>query len=418
MPNLSSRFITSIRQWDWPLLLVWSCLLLLPVGRSVELPTAIMAISSGVLWYRGRIHPVTDRYRIFTLAFFLVWIPMAISVPDAVIPAEALRVTGFYLRFYFAGLFIVWAVDTVERRHLLLRLTAWLLLFWIFDALVQFTFGFDLFGQAYPIEHLSGPFGRKLKLGLVLTTLSPFLFNWCREKLPPWVFPLVAAMVIFIILGTGSRGSWVMLSIILLIYFIAFLRSYREAAPLILVVTLTSVIGISWLSYSYSTSIAARVDRTLLLFSGDIELVDQALSYRLPIWSHALEIIRDNPVNGVGARNFRDAFPAYLLPGEKTHMVDGTAYHPHQIVLEFTAEAGFIGLAGLLGLYFLLIRTWRRASLQQRQLALPAGIGLLAWLFPLNTSVALFSSFWGQVIWWLIAIYFALASLPGEPERR
>ena len=72
MPNLSNSLMTLPRRWDLPLLLVWSCILLLPLGRSVELPTAIMAISAGVLWYQARLSPGAGRYRAFTLAFFLV----------------------------------------------------------------------------------------------------------------------------------------------------------------------------------------------------------------------------------------------------------------------------------------------------------------------------------------------------------
>jgi len=44
-------------------------------------------------------------------------------------------------------------------------------------------------------------------------------------------------------------------------------------------------------------------------------------------------------------------------------------------------------------------------------MALPAGVALLAWLFPVNTGLALFSSFWGQLIWWLVAVYYATLTL-------
>jgi len=414
---MSTTAASRLPSRPWPLLLVWLCLLLLPVGRSVELPTAIMAITAGILWYRGRLSPLGGRWRAFTLVFLVVWIPMAISVPDAVVPAEAFRVTGFYLRFYFAGLFIVWAIDSGERAELFLKLIAWLLLFWIADALVQYGFGRDLFGQPYIDQHLTGPFGRKLKLGLTITTLSPFILNWAWQRLPAWAGLVLLGLLLFVILATGSRGSWVMFGIVLASYFILFLRVRRPSAVKYLLLAIAALALISVTAYRYAPPITARVDQTMLLFSGDTALMDQALSYRLPIWRHALEIIRDHPVNGVGTRNFRDAFPDYVLPEELPYMIDGTAYHPHQIVLEFTAEAGFIGLAGLLGLYYLLIRAWRRASPEQRRLAFPAGVGLLAWLFPLNTGVALFSSYWGQVIWWLIAVYFALLTMEERVQR-
>ncbi|MCP4992662.1 MAG: O-antigen ligase family protein, partial [Gammaproteobacteria bacterium] len=185
--------------------------------------------------------------------------------------------------------------------------------------------------------------------------------------------------------------------------------------PLILIV-LFGISAISILSYQYSPSIGKRVDRTLLLFSGERKQIDLALSFRLPIWEGAAAMITAHPINGVGVRNFRYAYPEVALPDDlflTQHKV--SPHHPHQLILELFSETGIFGLLGLITLYYLLIQAWIKSTSAQKKLAIPAAVALLAALFPINTHLALFSSFWGQIIWWLIALYVALINIPSEP---
>ena len=53
-----------------------------------------------------------------------------------------------------------------------------------------------------------------------------------------------------------------------------------------------------------------RVERTAQALTADETGLDSALSGRGRIWGAALCMAREHPVNGVGARSFREAFPA------------------------------------------------------------------------------------------------------------
>ncbi|HEB97164.1 MAG TPA: O-antigen ligase family protein [Sedimenticola thiotaurini] len=417
MPHSDSLFRSRLRHWPWPVLLVWSVLLLLPFGRSAELPGALMAVAAMVLWRQGRLSPVAGRCRAFTIAFLLIWVPMLLSLPDAVTPAEAGRVTLLYLRFYFAGLFIVWAIDSRGKRNLLLRLTGLLLLFWAADALLQFSIGRDLFG--YPAgTRLNGLFGRHLRLGIVLAILSPLLFGWSLERLPRWIVPIPFIAALFVVVASGSRASWIMFTVILVAYGVPFLRARRGQALVVAVVILFLLATAATLSYRLFPTIASRIDTTLLLFSGDEAKVDQALAYRLPIWRTAVSMLEDNPVNGVGVRDFRNAYDHYAGPDDFYLKQGRRPTHPHQYLLEIGAEAGSIGLLGLLLLYGLLLRQWRAASPPQRRLAWPVAVAMLAMWFPFNTHLAFYSSFMGQLVWWLTALYLALISTGGSGDER
>ncbi len=417
MSSVTFNIPALIQRWPWPVLLVWSCLLLLPVGRLVELPTTVMAIIAGRLWYRCHLHPLANRYRIFTLAFFLIWLPMAISLTDAVNPTEALRVTTLYLRFYFAGLFIIWAIDNKEKRNLLLRLTAWLLLFWAADAIIQFIFGTDLFGYPYIEQRLNGLFGRHIKLGLILAMLSPFIISWVQEGNTKRGAALFLAAVVFVIIASGTRASWVMFGVVSVAYLVNYLRAHKDRAPKLIALIIIASISTGYLTYRFVPTITARVDQTLQLFSGDAALMDRALSYRLPIWEGALKMIEDHPVNGVGVRDFRSAYTTYATPGDFYVAHNTTPMHPHQYILEIGAETGLIGLGGLLLFYTSLIQRWRSSSPSQRNMAYFIMVSLIAVWFPLNTHLAFYSSFMGQVVWWVTALYFAMTSIP-VPEKK
>ena len=69
--------------------------------------------------------------------------------------------------------------------------------------------------------------------------------------------------------------------------------------------------------------------------------------------------------------------------------------------------AGLIGLAGLGVFYIVLIRAWQRAGERDKTRAFPFALAALAWLFPLNTHTAFYSSQWSQLVWLLLALYCA-----------
>jgi O-antigen ligase len=117
-------------------------------------------------------------------------------------------------------------------------------------------------------------------------------------------------------------------------------------------------------------------------------------------------MVREHPVNGVGARGFREAFPACdPQPGVLAAWGTGPALHAHQIVLEVLSETGSLGLLLWLAGAALAGRAWRFATMAARDRARPAMLALGATVFPLNTHLAFYSTFWGGVTLLLVALY-------------
>jgi O-antigen ligase len=155
-----------------------------------------------------------------------------------------------------------------------------------------------------------------------------------------------------------------------------------------------------------SPQVRERVLRTTQALASDPEGVDVALSGRARIWGAAVCMAREHPVNGIGARGFRDAFPACdPTPAEVPAWGSGPALHAHQIVLEILSETGILGLLCWLAGVALALRAWRYADARARDAARPAMLALAVTVFPFNTHLAFYSTFWGGVTLLLAALY-------------
>jgi O-antigen ligase len=149
-----------------------------------------------------------------------------------------------------------------------------------------------------------------------------------------------------------------------------------------------------------------RIVRTTSALTADEEGVDVALSGRARIWGAATCMAREHWFNGVGARGFREAFPACdPYPAERPAWGAGPALHAHQIVLEILSETGAFGLLCWLAGAAQAWRAWRYATAKAREQARPAMLALAVTVFPFNTHLAFYSTFWGGLALLLAALY-------------
>jgi O-antigen ligase len=392
-------------------LLLLAVLVLLPVGRAAELPLLIAAIAGALLFVRTPSAWLADaRLRLAGGLFVAYWLPQLLSAFGAVDPAKAWTEVVADLRFLPFVLFAIAALPDAAALRRLLTGAALVLGIWTVDALVQMVGGPSLGGPA-TADRLSGVFGAdNLKLGPVMAVLSPLvLWPFGRRFGVPATLALATA-VLAVILMAGSRAAWVMYALVLaaLIWRTAPRPALAARNGLLLLAAMTAVMVTG---YAVSDRFAARVDRTAGLVAGRADQVDSALAYRLPIWRTALAMAMDNPVNGVGVRGFRRAYPLYAAPDDPWVGFAGDpeegAFHAHQLLLEVVSETGFAGLAlWLLGLW-LALRAWTRSHRAVRLDAFPVALALVVMLFPLNTHLAFYSSFWGLLLWWLLALYAA-----------
>jgi O-antigen ligase len=379
----------------WPL--TGAAELVLSVGSLVAL--AVLAIHR----FRGGMRLLSrESWALTTVLFASYWLPELLSSPDAVNGRRALRESLLDLRYLPFLWLVAMAVANERGRRLTFGGIAAIVLLWAVDGGVQALTGWSLGGYA-SADRLSGVFGAdNLKLGLVLASLAPFPLAMAGKRFGMVGWLVVAALLGAVVLLAGARASWLTLALVLLVGGFQQFGGKRT-------LTVLGVGGVMVfaLSMAFSDKLQMRVERTGAALNGGSEGLDFALSGRLSIWRTGVDMALANPINGVGVRGFRDAYATYAAKDDPWLVDDehGTAFHAHQILLEVASETGLIGLLLWLGGAALAWRAWRFASPEARERARAPALALMVTVFPLNTHLAFYSTFWGGLTLLLAALF-------------
>lgn len=411
--------------WRWAPAWVLAFVALWPAPGYAEGVLALGALA-------GLIKLVASRFRggnqllggpawaLTSVLFFAYWLPEAISALDAMDRGRALREALVDLR-YLPFLWIVAAAvaDDAGRRRTFGGL-AIIVGVWTLDALIEAATGASpLFSginaakqaisgdgmctaaQVAAADRLGGVLGPcNLKLGIVLASLSPFALDAMRRRFGRLGWLGAAVGIGLVVLLAGSRASWLTYGLVLL--WTGWRTLGRKRLLMLFAVGALALVAATLLV----PQVRERIERTTHVLAADSSGVDTALSGRTRIWAAAVCMAREHPVNGVGARGFRQAFPACdPQPGVIAAWGVGAALHAHQVVLEILSETGGIGLLLWLAGAALAWRAWRYADVVARDRARPAMLALAVTVFPLNTHLASYSTFWGGVLLMLSALY-------------
>jgi len=371
--------------------------------------------------FRGGTRLLSGAAWALTSALFAAyWLPQALSAIDAVDVGRALREAAVDLR-YLPFLWLVAAsVANTRARRTTFNGLAVIVGIWTLDALAQVAFGTSpLFWgldqlkqwisgrpmctveQMAGIDRLSGFLGPcNRKLGVVMASLSPFLLFAAAARLRVAGWLLASAAIGVVVLLAGARAAWITYALVLVFSGWKLLGWKR----------LLGVFGFGFLLLGVLTVASTQVRERILLtthaLTADEAGVDTALSGRAQIWSAATCMIAKHPINGVGARGFRQAYPdCDASPASRPAWGQGPAFHAHQLVLEVLSETGVIGLLLWLAGAALAWRAWRYASPVAKERARPAMLALAVTVFPFNTHLAFYSTFWGGLTLMLAALY-------------
>ena len=369
--------------WRWAPAWVVAFVALWPAPGVAEAVLALGAIAAVLHLllsrFRGSAALLTGpAWALTSVLFFAYWLPEAISAIDAADRARALREALVDLRYLPFLWLVASAVTGAEGRRRTFGGLAVIVAAWTLDALLQAATGSSLLfaaidglkqaisghgmctaAEVAALDRLSGVLGPcNLKLGIVLASLSPFALDAAGRRYGRIGWALAAVLVGLAVLLAGSRAAWLSYCLVLA------WTGWRLLGIKRLLAVFALGIALLLASALVSPPVAERINRSTAVFVGNAEGVDHALSGRSRIWSAALCMARTHPINGVGARGFREAFPACdTEPGTRAAWGDGPALHAHQVVLEVLSETGGIGLLlWLAGAAMAWRTTSRRAS--------------------------------------------------------
>lgn len=411
--------------WRWAPAWVLTFVALWPAPGYAEAVMVLGALAAIVRLlldrFRGGTRLLSGAAWALTSALFAAyWLPQAISAVDAVDAGRALREAAVDLR-YLPFLWLVAAsVANAQARRVTFNGLAVIVGIWTLDALAQVVsgtsplfWGLDQLKQLISgrpmctveqiagIDRLSGFLGPcNRKLGVVMASLSPFLLFAAAARLRVAGWLLASAAIGVVVLLAGARAAWITYALVLVFSGWKLLGWKRLLGVFGFGLVVLGVLAVA------STQVRERILLTTHVLTADEAGVDTALSGRAQIWSAAGCMIAEHPVNGVGARGFRQAYPdCDASPGSRPAWGQGPALHAHQLVLEVLSETGIIGLLLWLAGAALAWRAWRYAAPQAKERARPAMLALAVTVFPFNTHLAFYSTFWGGLTLMLAALY-------------
>lgn len=209
-------------------------------------------------------------------------------------------------------------------------------------------------------------------------------------------------------LFSGSRGGWIGLPLIALIFFRVYHQyfSLRLKTLLISAVVALAVVIYSVPQFGVQQRVHEAINNVTLYSQGSS---DTSVGARFEMWKGASQLFMAKPIFGWGKANYQDAMADLVAQGKASPLVLPFG-HPHNEILNNAAKQGIVGILALLFLYVVPLRLFapglRAESLTQRSLATAGFLLPIAYIdfglsqaFLTHNSGVMVYAFWLIVLW-------------------
>ena len=320
------------------------------------------------------------------------------------------------IKFFFIIFFIVsfrFLVLNLEKNQINKIYKIWSIIFTIIiiDLIIEFFKGTNIIGLSsqMPGWRLASFTGMESVIGnyfygFALITLAYFYQNISNKK---YLNLLLAIFFIIISLIIGERANFIK-TFIIIICFIFLVYDFSLRSKIFSIVALISLVFIfinfnsSYKNRYFSTHLLTILEKNGL--SNYLQTSQYGAQYNV-----AIEIFKDNPVFGVGIKNYRieNLNSKYDdLKHKENRLRWGT--HPHQIHLEILSETGLFGYSCFFIFISLFIFFSIKSYLINRNIYQLSGIlFILTSMLPLLPSGSFLSTYTSSIFWINYAIMIA-----------
>ncbi len=197
--------------------------------------------------------------------------------------------------------------------------------------------------------------GHKSLLATVLFfMLAHNYWGFNSFKQSAWKYLALGLIVVLavLIVVLQARGMLVGLGIFFLLMFIygIFLDTSKKrfSSKIILGMGLISIIGLGTISYFLvdSSTLISRLDPSTYAES-------RGANERFALWGYSWGLIKENPITGVGANNWKVAYQQFGLEAIDRLKYGKALGNPHNDILKIWSEIGIIGFLGYISIYLL-----------------------------------------------------------------
>lgn len=264
--------------------------------------------------------------------FISLLLSALISSAFAEIPAKALRGAGAKDILFYTIPFFVTCSITDEKR---IRVILWSLFISTALAAAAGIFQSILTHRTFEIHSLGNQNYTAMYLIIAISSMiGTIVFSDKETKLQKGVIGILLSLTTIAAIMTTMRSSFLALFI-----FISILFFSRKRPGLAFFVSSCIVVISSLAIYLYKPMWTK-------LFT------TQSLVSRLNIWQHALDLLKENPVVGIGLNHFQYTFP------QNTIEAGATYFDVHNVYLQTASQMGLLGLFSLFLIFLGFIRKW------------------------------------------------------------
>lgn len=282
-------------------------------------------------------------------------------------------------------LFMAFNYFLKDKKILNKVFVSWCLILLIitFDVFFEFIFQKNILG-------FSSEFGRRIVsffrnepivggyINAFYLILIGFLFNKYEEK--KYLILILSIIILSAVILTGERSNSIKAFVGFIIFFIIY-QKFTIKFKFFSVIIITISILIFILNHSYLKNRFVDQIKALVTVEGN--------PYT-PIYNSGLKVFYNNPILGVGNKNYRVETCKNLF-NEEDYICQT---HPHQVYIEFLAEHGILGSFIIFYLlYKLIFSKIKLAFSSLNYIQIGAGIYLILVFFPLIPSGAFFSDY-------------------------
>ena len=282
----------------------------------------------------------------------------------------------------------------------------------VFDSFIEFSFGKNLlgYGDDLYVDRIVSFFKDEPIVGSYLLGFNFIIVGYFFEKFykQNLKLKLVLFLILFILVGciliTGERSNGIKAIIGLAIFL--FLNN-KISTKIKISIFLFSLIFVG-LIISNSNYLKVRYGQQLFSQLFDNSQRDQFIENNLylKLYKSGLAIFKDNPIFGVGNKNYRVITTKNIETKINDNYVLNT--HPHQIYIELLSEHGLVGSIILLSIFFYLIfKNLKIIILSRNSIQLGCFVYLIINFLPILPSGSFFNDFSSTLFWINLSIMYA-----------
>ena len=380
------------------------------VGPSISLLNTLLIVILFLITfnsYKIKIEKIFLLYLLIILYVYLIFNSfISIDYKEGIY-----RNLGF-LRFIILFIVINFFFKISNNQFKFLNFWSAIILIVVFDSFVEFSFGKNLlgYGDDLYVDRIVSFFKDEPIVGAYLLGFNFIIVGYFFEKFYKQNLKLKLALffILFILVGciliTGERSNGIKAIIGLMIFL--FLNNKISAKIKILIFLFSLVF--TGLIISNSNYLKVRYGQQLFTQLFDNNQRDQFIQNNLylKLYKSGLAVFKDNPIFGVGNKNYRVITTKNIETKINEDYILNT--HPHQIYIELLSEHGLVGTVILLSIFFYLIfKNLKIIIISRNSIQLGCFTYLIINFLPILPSGSFFNDFSSTLFWINLSIMYA-----------